>query len=260
MKYTVVTTFNTEGYNTYGQRMIKTFLSTWPKNIELWVYAEDCVVSESAPNLRVLDFHSTSSELVAFKNKWRNVPKANGDIGPGSERKAFKWQAVRFAHKVYAIFHAAKHCGADWLIWMDADMVCHSPMSDVALTTFFPPAKDICYAGRSNKFSECGLYGLQLQSAEIQKFLAEFQRMYDDADNGIFTLSEWHDSYVFDCVRQKFALKELNWSAGLINGEGHPLINCDWGAYIDHLKGKRKQNGKSKAKDLIVQRREKYWQ
>jgi hypothetical protein len=38
------------------------------------------------------------------------------------------------------------------------------------------------------------------------------------------------------------------------------LINCDWGAYIDHLKGKRKQNGKSKAKDLIVQRREKYWQ
>jgi hypothetical protein len=84
--------------------------------------------------------------------------------------------------------------------------------------------------------------------------------MYDDADNGIFTLSEWHDSYVFDCVRQKFALKELNWSAGLINGEGHPLINCDWGAYIDHLKGKRKQNGKSKAKDLIVQRRETYWQ
>lgn len=260
MKHTVITTFNTEGYNTYGRRMIKTFLETWPKDVSLWVYAEDCRVTESAPNLKVIDFHAESNELVAFKNKWRNVPKANGDIGPGSERKAFKWQAVRFAHKVYAIFHAAKNCNTEWLIWMDADMVCHSPIGTQKLDTLFPMDKDLCYAGRSNKFSECGLYGIHLTAPESQKFLAEFQRMYDDADNGIFTLSEWHDSYVFDAVRVKFPLRELNWSSGLINGEGHPLINCEWGAYIDHLKGKRKQGGKSKAKDLVIQRRESYWQ
>jgi hypothetical protein len=46
----------------------------------------------------------------------------------------------------------------------------------------------------------------------------------------------------------------------LINGEGHPLINCEWGAYIDHLKGKRKRDGRSKLKDLVVQRKEAYWQ
>lgn len=260
MKYTVITTFNAEGYNTYGRRMIQTFLNTWPQDVELWVYAEDCSVSESAPNLKVLDFHATSADLVAFKNKWRNVPKANGDIGPGSERKAFKWQAVRFAHKVYAIFHAAKNCNSDWLIWMDADMVCHSAMTKEKLAEFFPVDRDLCYAGRSNKFTECGLYGMHLHSLEIQNFLTEFQRMYDDAENGIFKLSEWHDSYVFDDVRVRFPLKELNWSAGLVNGEGHPLINCEWGAYIDHLKGKRKSAGRSKAKDLIVQRKEAYWQ
>ena len=101
---------------------------------------------------------------------------------------------------------------------------------------------------------------MRVTSPGTRAWLAEFQRMYDDANNGIFTLSEWHDSYVFDQVRTRVPVTELNWSAGLVNGEGHPLINCAWGAYIDHLKGKRKQAGRSKAKDLLVKRTEKYWQ
>lgn len=259
MKYTIVTTFNAEGYKTYGSRMIDTFIQTWPRDIPLKVYAESCKISQTASNLEVLDLEAVSADLVAFKNRWRNVPKANGDIGPGSERKAFKWQAVRFAHKVYSIFHAAKTHNTEWLIWMDADMVCHSPITLDRVAKFFPDDREICYAGRSNKFTECGLYGLHLTSNAVQEFLKEFQRMYDDAENGIFTLSEWHDSYVFDNVKSRSNLAELNWSAGLINGEGHPLINCDWGAYIDHLKGKRKSDGRSKLKDLVVPRKEKYW-
>lgn len=259
MKYTVVTTFNQQGYNVYGRRMITTWLETWPKDVELWVYAEDCPIDIKADNLRIWDLHEASAELVAFKHRWRDVPKANGDIGPGSERKAFKWQAVRFAHKVYAIFDAARRCQSDWLIWMDADMVCHSAIDKDRLQQFFPADRDLCYAGRSNKFSECGLYGINLGSTRALDFLARFQHYYDDAESGIFTLSEWHDSFVFDAVRSQFALRELNWSSGLINGEGHPLINCEWGAYIDHLKGKRKDAGRSKAKDLIQPRTEPYW-
>jgi hypothetical protein len=260
MKYCVVTTFNADGYNSYGRRMIETFLQTWPQEVLLKVYAEGCQVTETAPNLQVLDLEGVSPELVAFKNKWRNVPKANGDIGPGSERKAFKWQAVRFAHKVYAIFHAAKHCTTDWLIWMDADMVCHSPITVQKISSFFPDDRELCYAGRSNKFSECGLYGMNLQREPVQKFLTKFQWMYDCAELGIFTLEEWHDSFVFDVVRRNSTLKEINWSSGLITGEGHPLINCEWGAYIDHLKGKRKDQGRSKKADLLVKRNEAYWQ
>lgn len=259
MKYTVCTTFSSDGYKTYGSRMIDTFLQTWPQEIQLRVYAEGCAVTQTAPNLEVLNLEEVSPEIVAFKNKWRNVPKANGDIGPGSERKAYKWQAVRFSHKVYAIFHAARNCNTDWLIWMDGDMVCHSPITVQRIAEFFPDSKQLCYAGRSNKFTECGLYGMHLSEKPVQNFLSEFQRMYDDAENGIFTLSEWHDSYVFDEVKNRSGLAELNWSAGLINGEGHPLINCEWGAYIDHLKGKRKNEGRSKHKDLVVQRKEAYW-
>jgi hypothetical protein len=259
MKYSVVTTFNASGHEKYGRRMIETFLQTWPQDVVLKVYAEGCTVEQTAPNLEVYDLELASAPLVAFKTKWRNVPKANGDLGPAHQGKEFKYQAVRFAHKVYAIFHAAEHATTEWLIWMDADMVCHSPMTVQKLSEFFPDSTDLCFAGRSKKFTECGLYGMHLTEPAVKAWLAEFQLMYDDAESGIFTLAEWHDSYVFDAVRKRHALRELNWTAHLQMGEGHPLINCEWGAYIDHLKGERKSLGKSRSSDLRVHRKESYW-
>jgi hypothetical protein len=42
-------------------------------------------------------------------------------------------------------------------------------------------------------------------------------------------------------------------------GGGHPLINTVLGTWIDHMKGDRKNTGKSLAKDLMVHRKESYW-
>jgi hypothetical protein len=168
---------------------------------------------------------------------------------------------VRFAHKVYAIFDCARNTDADVLFWMDADTICHSPVTFDQLKKFCPENIDLGYLGREGKYTECGLYSMNLRSQAVQNFLREFQRMYDDADNGIFTLAEWHDSFVFDAVRVKFRnqLREYNWSAGIVSGEGHPLINSQWGAYLDHLKGDRKTAGRSKLSDLKVKRTEAYW-
>ena len=151
---------------------------------------------------------------------------------------------------------------------MDADTVCHSPITYDRLLELCPADKDLCYLGRKGKYSECGLYALNLRSHKTQLFLKKFQEFYDDAENGIFTLGEWHDSFVFDAVRNQCNLNELNWSESLADlrpfkgssvGEGHPLINCEWGAYLDHLKGDRKDHGHSLRTDLKVVRHEKYW-
>jgi hypothetical protein len=263
MKHTVITTFNADGYAKYGRRMIQTFLQTWP--VSLVVYAEGCSVQETAPNLVVRDI-SVVNELTAFKQCWQGVPRANGDVSADPVRsqrkdagKGFKWDAVRFAHKVYSIFHCAKHIDTDWLIWMDADTVCHSPISVDDLDGLCPADQDLCFLGRRGKYTECGLYAMNLRSQRTRDFLTQFQRYYDDAEQGIFTLAEWHDSFVFDAVRKHLPLQELDWSSHLITGEGHPLINSAWGAYLDHLKGDRKTLGKSKAKDLKIQRTESYW-
>jgi len=267
MNLSVITTFHKKGYEQYGKRMIDTFLKNWPDTIKLYVYAEDCEVTEKAPNLIVKDLHESSADLVNFKNKWRGIPKANGDVSKDPIRskrrdsgKGFKWDAVRFSHKVYAIFSCAKECNTEWLMWMDADTICHSPITMQNLNSMIPQDKDLCFLGRKGKFSECGLYAMHLTSERTKNFLKLFQNFYDDAENGIFKLAEWHDSFVFDAVRRKCTLNSLDWSAGLVTGEGHPLINSQWGAWLDHLKGGRKQLGKSKRDDLLVKRTEPYWQ
>jgi hypothetical protein len=266
MKYSVVTTFNQAGYNLYGQRMIKTFLQTWPNTVDLVVYAEDCVVQETADNLKVLDLCESSPALVTFKQRWSRVPYATGDVSGDPVRskrsdsgKGFKWDAVRFSHKVYAIFHCAQNFNTDWLLWMDADTVCHSAISEAVLHELCPDTAELCFLGRRNKFSECGLYAMRITSPAVKNFLADFQNFYDNAESGIFTLAEWHDSFVFDAVRARHSLAQVDWSGHLVTGEGHPLINSAWGAYLDHLKGKRKTTGRSMHKDLFVKRSEAYW-
>jgi hypothetical protein len=269
LKFAVVTTFHKKGYDLYGRRMIQSFLQNWPKEITLYAYYEDVVPTESAPNLILRDLHKSSKELVNFKNKWKDNPMARGNVedstkridGGKREKKGFQWDAIRFSHKVYAIFHCAKNCDADVLFWMDADTVCHSPINLHFITSMAHRDTDLGYLGRKNKYSECGLYSMNLKNSATKDFLTEFQRMYDDAENGIFKLKEWHDSFVFDDVRTRInGLRQYNWSEGIINGEGHPLINCEWGRFLDHLKGEdRKKLGKSKPTDLKKLRNENYW-
>ena len=277
MKIAVVTTFHEEGLKKYGQKMINTFCENWPAEVVLHIYPENCnpgIRDHSHVTLKRLE---ELPDLMAFKDRWQNVPKANGDVSADPVRskrkdagKGFKWHAVRFAHKVYAIFHCAQETDADILIWMDADTICHSPITLKDLYRMIPTDSELCYLGRKGKYSECGLYSMNLRSQNIQNFLKEFQRMYDDAENGIFLLDEWHDSFVFDAVRIKFPyMLQTDWAShlhdlrprqGNSTGEGHPLINSDWGAWLDHLKGSRKNLGRSNREDLKVRRTEPYWQ
>lgn len=277
MKFAVVTTFHEEGLKKYGQKMIDTFSENWPAEVTLYLYPENCnPVLPASDRIQVIPLESVK-ELNDFKNRWKNVPKANGDVSNDPIRsrrkdsgKGFKWHAVRFAHKVYAIFDCAKKIDADILIWMDADTICHSPISLADINRMIPADSELCYLGRKGKYSECGLYSMNIKCKNIKNFLQEFQRMYDDAENGIFLLDEWHDSFVFDDVRNKIRhLKQIDWAKNLYDlrpthnsstGEGHPLINSEWGAWLDHLKGGRKNLGRSKLEDLKVMRKEPYWQ
>jgi hypothetical protein len=126
MKIAVVTTFHSEGLKKYAQRMIDTFCENWPEEITLHIYPEKCNPIVRNHNHVTLFSLDDVRELTEFKNHWKNVPKANGDVsgdpvrgGRKDSKKAFKWHAVRFAHKVYDIFDCARTTDADVLFWMD---------------------------------------------------------------------------------------------------------------------------------------------
>ena len=130
---TVVTTFHLAGYTKYGKRFLESFAAKVDKRIKLLVYAEDCKPDNPDPTrIEILDAKQALPKLNAFKERWKSVPKANGippdEIKrrrPRDWNKVFKWDAVRFANKTYAVYDACER-SKGWCVWMDADTFVHS--------------------------------------------------------------------------------------------------------------------------------------
>tara|TARA_B110000305_G_scaffold167545_1_gene185193 strand:- start:3547 stop:4392 length:846 start_codon:yes stop_codon:yes gene_type:complete len=275
---TVVTTFHQPGLEIYGQRFLDSFAQRVDKKIKLLVYAENCNPSNPDPEqITILDAKEVLPKLNVFKERWKNTPHANGDItnhparnGRKDWQKGFKWDAVRFANKTYAVYDACVR-SKDWCVWMDADTYVHSDWSYDNFKAQLPEDAWITYVGRgkgSQTWPECGFYGMNLHHKTCQQFLAEFERVYEDADNGIFRLAEWHDSFVFGNILTNMKQQDPNvfdYSAEMYlreaksGGGGHPLINGVLGKWIDHMKGVRKQEGRSRSVDIMVNRTEDYW-
>ena len=275
---TVLTTFHRSGLDQYGQRFLDSFAKNIDKKVKLLVYAENCQPNNPDPEqITILDAVEALPKLVAFKQRWKDDPKANGTPPPDIKarrprdwHKEFKWDAIRFANKTYAVYDAVQR-SKDWCVWMDADTFVHSPWSYEDFIEQLPDDCWITYVGRgkgSQTWPECGFYGINVQNEIAKEFIAEFERVYEDAENGIFTLEEWHDSYVFGNILNNMKVNYpsvLDYSANIYNnpaktgGGGHPLINSVLGKWLDHLKGARKKEGRSRGKDLMERRQEAYW-
>ena len=265
MKYTVVTTFNADGLKQYGQRMINAFEQNWPAEVDLVVCKENCTPQTSRPNTRVHDLLNLSSALNTFVERHKNNPLAHGLAGPPEvfdPRKSFRWNAVRFAYKIYAISLIANYTSSGWLIWLDADTVTHSPIHLEDLDRLCPSDAMITYLGRGEKYhSECGWVGYNLDHPATRPFIQDLRGLYDS--DKIFDLPEWHDSYVWDTVRCRYQdqhkFYNLTTTMPVPGRAGHPFVNSELGRFMDHLKGDRKQEGRSRPRDLVVPRSEAYW-
>ena len=176
-----------------------------------------------------------------------------------TESNRLLWDFIRFSHKVYSMVDASRRVKSEILIWMDADSVVHSKVPIKFLDDLIDNRSFICYLGRKYFHTECGWYSVRLSHQHAASFFDELERMYEQAESGIFLLNEWHDSYVWDHVRlwHERTYGVVNKS---ISGQGyfthHPLINSCLGQYFDHLKGARKSEKLSPELDFKVTRRE----
>jgi len=266
MKYTVITSFHEEGLKQYGQRMIRTFEQHWPTEVDLVVCAENCQPEVTRSNSRVHDLMQVSHNCRSFVERHRNNPLAHGQAGPPevwNPKKAFRWNAVRFAYKVFSVALCADNLSSGWMIWLDADTHTHSSVPVDWLSKVCPESAMISYLGRGEKYhSECGWVAYNLDHPETRNFIREFVGMYNT--DRIFEEREWHDSYIWDVVRKQYQpnnnFLNLNPSWTDKGLAGHPFINSELGLYMDHVKGDRKTYGHSKPKEVVSHPNHPYWQ
>ena len=107
--------------------------------------------------------------------------------------------------------------------------------------THFPPGRP---------YSECGFLGFNLKHEEFKRFINRMVEVYSSGE--IFSYVEWHDSWIWDQIRQEFEEKNINFkniSGPIFEKLEHPFVNCNLGKFFDHLKGNRKNTGSSHKED-----------
>jgi hypothetical protein len=254
MIYHVVTTTNAAGWEETGRRMAQSFLERWPAEASLTVYAEDF-----EPDVDGIEVRRLPPWMAEFKRAHGAVPSRNG---VKNDRYSYTLDAVRFAHKVAALTDFAEPITDGIVIWLDADTYTHADVTVDWLEKLFPEPAYIAWLDRVHSHPECGFVMFRASHPYHASFMARFRSMYTDGD--IFRLPETHDSYV---LQHLVGVKVVNRKipppvslSGDARRTSHPFVNGPIGARCDHLKGPRKQIGKTPKRDIVMPRREAYWQ
>ena len=231
--FDVVTTYAERHWDQYAKRFVDTFVDHW-KEIRLRTYTDEAL-------------EHASDWLTEFKKEHSWRPTSN-----------YRFDAVRFAHKVAAIEQAYRSGTADVLIWIDADCVTHADVDSAWLEDLLGDS-DFAYLGRDKKYSEAGFLMFRrcpAASELIQKLVWLYR------SGALFELPEWHDSWAIDHVRKSMesvGILSCVSISGIGSTTGHPFVNGPLGEKMDHCKGGRKSLGKSRKSDLKTQRSEAYW-
>lgn len=231
LTFDVVTTYAEHHWESHAKRCVESFEQFWP-GFNLFRFVD-------------ADLEGASDWLAEFKQRHAHRPTEN-----------YRLDAVRFAHKIAAIELAFYGGSADSLIWMDADCVTHAAV-DREWLSYLVGYSDVAYLSRTKKYSECGFMVFR-RTARGERFLQNLVELYKSDE--LFKLAEWHDSWAFDHVRKMLGGEVRYVSlSGRAENTAHPLINGPLGARLDHCKGSRKAQGKSRPTDLKINRTEAYW-
>lgn len=250
--FRVVTTCNRDGWEKTGRRMAASFKAMWPDTVPLIVYAEGFIPDVSGLHVRRLPpWHEQ------FKAQHINSPVATGR---GAGAYDFKTDCVRFSHKVAAVIDAGLAVRDGVLIWIDADTFTHAPVTETWLEGLFPGSSYIAWLDRLNNYPECGFVMYRCHHRSHKRIMNTWRDLYVGGE--VFELLQTHDcfslQYVIETAVLNGAIERPVSLSGAHRGWHHPFVAGPLGACLDHMKGGRKDEGKSRRRDHKG-RSEDYW-
>ncbi len=231
--YTIITSFNQKYWEEVAKENSMFLDKYWPTDSEIILYHELTKI----PNMNFTDrvkwknLYECCPEIKVFGERWKDEPKANGSAGTN-----FRLNAIKFVHKTFAIWHAAKNQNNGWLVWIDCDAFIHKQIDKTFIDTVFDNSKSICYLGRPGKYSECGFLAFNLNHSITREFLVRWENLYVSGE--FIHLPETHDSWTFDYIRKEINQPNIffNLNEGTTTNK-NPFANSKLGPYISHAKG-----------------------
>lgn len=223
----VVTTVHDAGFRAYGHRWIDS-VSNWPAGTDFVMYAEGF----QPMNVPYVDC-AALWRLNAFKER-------HAAYRPPS----WRFDIVRFAHKVFAAHHALyEHEGIG--VWLDADCVTYQSIPEGYIEAQLGDAY-FAHFRRTAHYTETGMWIVNCAHPEHRAFMDTWLNWFET--DAFKRLPEWHDCTTLDATLRLFerdgriTTKSLS---GEFERDMHPMAKADIGRYVDHCKGARKELGRS---------------
>ena len=144
VKIQVVTTMNAAAWQQYGRRMVDSFLAKWPAAATL---------DRLQPGLRHHRI-GTGASAVNCRHGWPTSRRIyDSPAAHGIRRGAYdyRFDAVKFAHKVAALTDYGKTLTSGMMIWLDADTFTHADVTEAWLQKLFPLPAYIAWLDRDEQ-------------------------------------------------------------------------------------------------------------
>ena len=172
----VITSFNLRYYDLIGKDSVTSFLKYWPKELTLTCYVEEFKLSTRSKRINQIDFSELDPDYAQYQ-------------ADTTLRQSDK----KFAKKAYSFMHAMNHSTADWIVWLDADVITAKKLPLSALTDLLLPEYLSMYMGVTYDTSkdgtpgnwlcpETGIFAVNTQHGRFNQFRDEYCRRYHERD------------------------------------------------------------------------------
>ena len=167
MKYTVITGMSQEYFDNIGKHMLHSWIEFWPEHFSITVYTEDAIDFQH-PRVQFESLCNLEQEFHDFQNATMKLER----------------RTKTFAKKAWPIM---KHLGDNVgrLIWVDADVITESEITEQWLNTLIQPDSLSAHLGvpQLSYYSvETGFFIIDLANKFKNKFLNEYRRIYYEKD------------------------------------------------------------------------------
>lgn len=251
MKIDVMTSFSKSYYDNLGKYSVSTFLKYWPEDINLLAYVEGCKLEEH-PRIKQIPLVGLDQEFHDFQNT-----------------KKWKTRTKTFAKKGYSWVDAVMNSDADYLIWLDADLMTTQPLTKEFIEEWCSPELLSTFMGVyfSDKIdkktqvrtvydppklgAETGIYFYNLKHPEAKNFARRYKEYYTQGLTE--NLRRFIDTDVFGACVEEYTEKGVKFVNFNPKNRRTPLPKSKLHPMLQHLKAglKRSEDMPSLLREMI---------
>lgn len=228
----VITSFNQLYYDLIGRDSVDSFLKHWPEDLAITCYVEGFRMTKNDHRVIQIDFSELHTDYTQYQL----------DLSLNQSMK-------KFAKKAYSFMHAMHHSTAEWIVWLDADVITVQDLPIELLQRVLRPDHLSMYMGvtyytdKSGSVAgewlvpETGIFAVNTQHPDFAAFRAEYCRRYYQRDQ--LGLRRFYDNDVFGAALLTVPdAAVLDLCAGFKKSYKTPLRHTVLGDHLIHYKAK----------------------